>query len=146
MRVVAVLVITAALAFGQTRSTQISSDESKLLALENAWNLAQLQHDDRALDSLVSDQFVYTDYDGTVQNKARFLADIKDPDYRASLMTNDNMKVYLYPNAAIVTGTYHAKGTYRGKPFDHTGRFTDTWLFVNNTWQCVASHTNLIQK
>jgi hypothetical protein len=134
------------LAFGQTRSTQISSDESKLLALENAWNLAQLQHDDRALDSLVSDQFVYTDYDGTVQNKARFLADIKDPDYRASLMTNDNMKVYLYPNAAIVTGTYHAKGTYRGKPFDHTGRFTDTWLFVNNTWQCVASHTNLIQK
>ena len=133
-------------AWAQNPSRRPSADESKLLALENAWNLAQLQHDDKALDSLVADSFVYTDYDGTVENKARFLADIRDPEYRATLMTNDGMKVYLYPNTAIVTGTYHARGTYRGKAFDHTGRFTDTWILLNNTWQCVASHTNLIHK
>jgi hypothetical protein len=121
-------------------------DESKLIALENAWNQAQLHHDAKALNQLVPDTFVYTDYDGTVMNKAQFLADLKDPAYRATLMTNDDVKVYPYQNAAIVIGTYHAKGTYKRQPFEHYGRFTDMWIYENYKWQCVASHTNLIKK
>ena len=129
-----------------SRPSDSSIHESKLLALENAWNQAQLHHDSKALDSLVSDTFVYTDYDGTVMNKAQFLADMKDPDYRASLIANEDARVISYPNVAIVVGTYHTKGTYKRQPFEHYGRFTDTWLYQNNKWQCVASHTNLIKK
>jgi len=99
-----------------------------------------------ALDTLVGDRFVYTDYDGTVMNKSRFMADIKDPAFHATLIANEDVDVYLYPSAAIVTGTYHTKGAYKGRPFDHWGRFTDTWIRQNNQWQCVASHTNLISK
>jgi len=123
-----------------------TADASKLIALENAWNQAQLHHDAKALNNLVSDGFVYTDYDGTVMNKAEFLADLKDPNYRASLIANEEARVISYTNAAIVVGTYHSKGTYKHQPFDHYGRFTDTWLYQNNKWQCVASHTNLIKK
>src|SRR6478672_12224993 len=83
-----------------------AASASKLIALENAWNQAQLHHDAKALNSLVSDSFVYTDYDGTVMNKAQFLADLKDPDYKATLVTNENLKVFAYQNAAIVIGTY----------------------------------------
>lgn len=122
------------------------ADESKLIALENAWNQAQVHHDAKAVSNLVSDGFVYTDYDGTVMNKADFLKDLKDPDYRASLVTNDGVRVISYLNAAIVVGTYHSKGTYKRQPFEHYGRFTDTWLYLDNKWQCVASHTNLIKK
>jgi ketosteroid isomerase-like protein len=126
---------------------QVSRDEeSKLIALENAWNQAQLRHDARALDTLVGDRFIYTDTDGTVMNKARFLADIKDPLFRPSLIANEDVKVHLYPNAAVVTGTYHTKGTYKDKPIDHWGRFTDTWVRRGGQWQCVASHTTLIHK
>ena len=50
-----------------------TADASKLIALENAWNQAQLHHDAKAVSNLVSDSFVYTDYDGTVMNKADFL-------------------------------------------------------------------------
>lgn len=134
----------AGCAHGQARS--LSAQESKLVALENAWNQAQLHHDSKALDTLVGDRFVYTDTDGTVMNKARFLADIRDPDFRASLIANQDVKVSLYPNAAVVTGTYHTKGTYKGKPIDHWGRFTDTWVQQGGQWQCVASHTTLIHK
>lgn len=123
-----------------------ATDESKLVALENAWNQAQLHHDAKALDQLVPDTFVYTDYDGTVMNKPQFLADLKDPAYRATLITNEDVKVYPYQNAAIVIGTYHTKGTYKRQPFEHFGRFTDTWIYENYKWQCVASHTNLIKK
>ena len=53
------------------------ADGSKLIALENAWNQAQLHHDAKAVSNLVSDGFVYTDYDGTVMNKAAFLKDLR---------------------------------------------------------------------
>jgi ketosteroid isomerase-like protein len=127
-------------------TAEIPVDEGKILALENAWNQAQLHHDASALDQLLPSTFVYTDYDGTVMSKAQFLTDLRDPDYQASLVTNENVKVIPYGSAAVVTGTYHTKGKYKGKPFEHWGRFTDMWLFHDGIWQCVASHTNLIKK
>jgi ketosteroid isomerase-like protein len=95
---------------------------------------------------LVGDAFVYTDTDGTVMNKEQFLADIADTGYHPTLMANEGMKVYPYNNTAIVIGTYHAKGTSKGKTFEHYGRFTDTWVYQNSMWQCVASHTTLSHK
>ena len=61
-------------------------------------------------------------------------------------MANSEEKVFLYENAAVVAGIYHAKGQYKGKAFDHYGRFTDTWVFTNGKWLCVASHTSPLKK
>lgn len=137
---------TAALVSGQGPSAAGRADESKILALENGWNQAQVHHDAKALESLVADSFVSTDNDGVVMNKAQFLADTKDMSYKADMVANDNVKVQLFQNAAVVTGTYHAKGTNKGKAFDHWGRFTDTWIYFGGRWQCVASHTSHVAK
>jgi hypothetical protein len=134
----------APLLVGQA-STDSSAEVSKLLALENAWNLAQLHHDAKALQELIPETYVYTDYDGTVMNKAQFLADLQDKSYRATLMQNENVRVFPYGSTAVIVGTYRTKGIYKGKLFDHRGRFTDTWVFKNSKWMCVATHTNLIQ-
>jgi hypothetical protein len=123
-----------------------SADERKLILLENAWNMAQLHHDAKALASVVGEKFVYTDYDGTVMDKSAFLADVQDLAYKPSSVSNENVKVDLYPNAAVVTGTYHSRGTYEAKAFDHRGRFTDMWIYQNSEWQCVASHTTMLHK
>jgi hypothetical protein len=122
------------------------ADEGKILALENAWNQAQLHHNSTVVASMLPDTFIYTDYDGTVMNKTQFLADLKDTSYQATLVENENVKVFTYEGAAVVIGTYHTKGTYKGRPFEHWGRFTDTWVFQSKLWQCVASHTTLIKK
>lgn len=143
------LILLIAFAFStnaRAQSWKRPAAESKLIALENAWNQAQLNHDSKALETLVADTFVYTDYDGTVMDKAKFLKDIKDADFHPELIANDGVKVHLYPGAAVVYGTYHAKGSYKGKAFDHYGRFTDTWIQQGQEWQCVASHTNLTRK
>jgi hypothetical protein len=137
------------LANSVTHAQQSSSphgNESLLIALENAWNQAQLHHDSKALDGLVADTFISTDNDGVFQTKAQFLADNKDPSYAPTLMANSDERIFLYDNAAVVAGTYHAKGTYKGKPFDHYGRFTDTWVYTNGKWLCVASHTSALKK
>jgi len=128
------------------QSTDAGGDKSKLVALENAWNQAQIHHDGKALNELVSDTFIYTDWDGTVMKKAKFIADAKDPSVQMTLVANEGVEVFFYPGTAIVAGTYHAKGSSQGKAFDHYGRFTDTWILLRDKWQCVASHTNLIKK
>ena len=128
------------------RLSAYAADESKLIALENAWNQAQLNHDARALETLVGEKFIYTDIDGSVMDRAGFLDDIRNTSYRDTLVTNEDVRVDMYGDAAVVTGTYHTKGNDKGKPFEHHGRFTDTWIRQKGQWQCVASHTTLLHK
>jgi ketosteroid isomerase-like protein len=136
------------LAFGATVlfAQQADPREGKLLILERMWNEAQVNRDSAALDQLVSSRFVNTEWDGSVSDKQRFLADIKDPLFKPSLATIQDVKMNFFGETAVITGIYHTAGTYQGKPYDHVGRFTDTWINDLGKWQCVASHTSLIKK
>jgi ketosteroid isomerase-like protein len=120
--------------------------ESKLMVLERLWNEAQVNRDAAALDALVSSRFVNTEWDGELSNKQRFIADIKDPRFKARALNIQDVKMNFFGDTAVVTGIYHAQGTFQGKPYDHLGRFTDTWVLELGKWQCVASHTSLLKK
>src|ERR1700737_5243361 len=98
MRLTLCFLLLSSLLMARDPAKDSDADSGKLIALENAWNQAQLHHDAKALNNLVSDTFVYTDYDGTVMNKAKFLPDLKDPDYRASLIANEEARDISYPN------------------------------------------------
>lgn len=120
--------------------------EGKLIAMENAWNAAQRDRDTGALDAMVSDNFVNTDYDGSFQNKSAFLASVKDPGVTITSAVNNDVHVFMYGDTAVVVGGYTTKGTVKGKSFEHKGRFTDTWVKTGSKWQCVASSSQHIQK
>ncbi|MGB2604698.1 MAG: nuclear transport factor 2 family protein, partial [Candidatus Sulfotelmatobacter sp.] len=122
------------------------SQQTKLLVMEHLWNEAQVNRDSRALDGMIGANFVNTEYDGEVSDKTKFLADIKDPHFNLDSLTIQDLKVSMYADSAVVVGIYHTKGTYQGKPYEHVGRFTDTWVFTEGRWQCVASHTSLLKK
>jgi ketosteroid isomerase-like protein len=136
-----VLVGTAA-----AQKSRDDSQETKLLVMEHLWNEAQLNRDSRALDGLIATNFVNTEYDGEVSDKGKFLADIKDPHFNLAALTIQDLKVNMYADSAVVVGTYRTRGSYQGKPYEHVGRFTDTWVFTDGRWQCVASHTSLLKK
>lgn len=125
---------------------QADPREAKLLVLERMWNEAQVNRDSAALNALVGSRFVNTEWDGEVSDKQKFLADIKDPHFKPTLANIQDVKMNFFGDTAVVTGTYHTAGTYQGKPYDHVGRFTDTWILENGQWQCVASHTSLVKK
>src|SRR5579864_4816503 len=137
-----------ALAIGSVglAAQQADPRETKLTILERMWNEAQVNRDSAALDALVSSRFVNTEWDGDVSDKQRFLADIKDPRFKPSLATINEVKMNFFGDTAVITGTYHTQGTFQGKSYDHVGRFTDTWILDGGKWQCVASHTSLLKK
>jgi len=132
--------------FGQAAAQKSDPRESKLVVLERLWNEAQVDRDSASLDALVAERFINTEYDGEVSDKAKFLSDIKDPLFKPTVASIQNVKVNLFGETAVITGVYRTKGTYQGKPYDHLGRFTDTWISENGKWQCVASHTSLLKK
>jgi ketosteroid isomerase-like protein len=137
-----VLALCSSVAIAQ----QTDPRQTRLMVLERLWNEAQVSRDSAALDALVADRFVNTEWDGAVSDKQHFLTDIKDPLFKPSLMNIQDVKMNFFGNTAVVTGTYHTAGTYQGKAYDHVGRFTDTWVQDGERWQCVASHTSLIRK
>jgi len=120
-----------------------NADQTKILALENVWNLATVHKDVKALDQLLGDSFVGTDWDGSFLNKVQFLDGIKDPNYHPQSVVNENIDVQLHANSAIVTGVYREKGVDNGKTYDHRARFTDTWIFEKSEWRCIASHASI---
>jgi ketosteroid isomerase-like protein len=140
------VILLMAFALGARNQSQQSDAEGRILALETAWNHAEENKDAAALDQLLASTLVYVDYDGSLMSKGEFLASIKAPDLNPSQIINDQMTAHVYGDAAVVTGTYREKGINKGKPYQRRGRFTDTWVKLNGTWQCVASQSTLISK
>src|ERR1700750_446229 len=118
------------MAFGKTAQ---KGDEGQILALENAWNQAELQHDPAALELILTDDFVITEPDGTLQTKREHMSFTKDASYHYDVLVSEGFRIKVYGAVAVVTGTYHEKGTSKGTHFNRRGRFTDTWIRVGGT-------------
>jgi ketosteroid isomerase-like protein len=127
-------------------SSKVEGDETKIIALENLWNQIQLNHDADAMGKMLDDDFVFTDYDGTVMSKGQFLESIRDKSYQLTVEASENMKLHRHGDTVVVTGATHEKGTFKGRPYQHQGRFTDTWMKKNGQWLCIASQLSLISK
>ena len=130
--------------FAPAHGNPESADKSMILALEGAWNQAELHHDAAAVAAIMADSFISVDHHGKLLNKSQYLADLKDLSYKPEEISNSETTVYLYGDTAIVSSAYRTKGTDSGKPFVHRGRFTDTWIKRDGKWQCVADHETLI--
>jgi ketosteroid isomerase-like protein len=130
----------------QSHLQTVSGDEGRILALETAWNHAEQKKDVAALDQLLSPYLIYIDSDGSISNKQEFLANVKSASLSPDQITNEQQEAHVFGDCAVVTGIYREKGINKGKPYNRRGRFTDTWVKANASWQCVASQSTLIQR
>src|SRR5712671_4488719 len=125
---------------------QPEGDESQIIAFENLWHQMQMAHDANAMEQMLDPDFVLTDYDGSVFDKAQFLASIRDKSNQLTAEVSQDMKLHRHGDTVIIIGATHEKGTAKGKPYEHYGRFTDTWIKRDAQWLCVASQLALIPK
>jgi len=139
------LIFFSAVLLIHSQSPNITADEGRVLALETAWNHAEQIKDVAALDQLLASEFLSTDYDGSFATKQEYLASVKREGLEPEQIINEEQHVHVFGDCAVVTGIYREKGMNKGKPYSRRGRFTDTWLKVKDTWQCVASQSTLIQ-
>ena len=145
MRILISLLLLLATPAASSQMTGANSNAGEIIrALERAWNQAEAHKDIKALESLLDSSLVYIDYDGTIMNKAGFIASVKETSLHPQQIVDESTTVHLYHESAVVTGVYRERGVRSGKSYLRHGRFTDTWVHQNGSWTCVASQSTLV--
>ncbi|HEY7476022.1 MAG TPA: nuclear transport factor 2 family protein [Vicinamibacterales bacterium] len=116
--------------------------ERMLTAMERDYCQAILTKNPALLDPLLAADFTSVGSDGTVGDKPQMLADVKNSAIDGC--TNEDVKVRVYGDAAVVTGRLVLSATKVNPPVRNRQiLFTDTFIRRNERWQSVASHATL---
>jgi ketosteroid isomerase-like protein len=95
----------------------------------------------------LADDFIGTGPDGKVYTKAQAIAAMKFGESVGTSSINNEVKVRIYGDAAVVISLWTTKETPKGKDTGGQSRWTDTWVKKAGRWQCVASHEwEVVQK
>jgi ketosteroid isomerase-like protein len=147
-----VLTIVAAAALAQSESKAAPSKRSvevQLIELERQLSEALVREDAAVLDRLWSNDLVFTFPNGKVSNKAQRLAGQKPaaPSSQSeSGTTNDEVKVYLYGNTAVVTVLSTWSGKANNQAYSSQFQATHVWAKQQGRWQLVAAHVSPVKK
>jgi len=109
-----------------------------LTALYEEWFAAIGAEGIGGLDRVLADDWVYTNYDGLVRDKAEYLAWVDSITETASFVGPYDLAVSRHGDLALVLGGYRV---------DHPGgsdslvlRFTGLWIERDGRWQCLTHH------
>ena len=142
--VVCLLAATSLFVSGQAKpaaKTEAGAVEQTLMQMERDWTQALIKKDAATLDRIIADDWAGIDFDGKTFAKADVLADLKSGSNVLQSVDLGEMKVRVFGNTAVVTGSDTEKSSYKGK--DTSGRYVWTDVFVqrNGRWQAAASQS-----
>jgi ketosteroid isomerase-like protein len=143
---IATLQIAAAQNTTDGKANRNTKAEQELLKANQEYDTALLRGDTVALDQLYADEFVYTNPDGEIRNKAQQLAFTRSGDLKFESAQSSDVKVRVYGKTAVMTGRFNAKGTFKGENIDVRERYTAVWVKKNGRWQLVAEQGNFIKQ
>lgn len=101
--------------------------------------------DATAIEQILADEYMFTDERGKVKNKAEDIAEYKKGETKFEIADITDQKVRVIGNgAAVETGSFHIKGTNKGKAFDTNERYTTVWVWRGGRWQVAADHVSTV--
>mgnify|MGYP003445650243 CR=1 FL=1 len=125
-----------------TLPTPAAGDRAVLTRLNDDYVRAVLESDTARFERLLASDFRNTNPDGTLLDRAAFLAQVARPANLKTLRAED-VEIRILGDTAIV----HARTVYEtsdGRP--GSGRYTDIWHKQAGTWRAVAAHvTRLVR-
>ena len=143
----ALLVAASPLAFGQTVQSQSGQAaagqkdggaEQEVLKVNKEYGEAIVRRDAEAYDRFLGDDYIFTNPAGEVADKARMMKELKSGDTKMESGLDEDVRVRVYGDTAVVTGLWTTKGQYQGKPFDNKERYTAVYVKRGGRWQVVA--------
>jgi ketosteroid isomerase-like protein len=139
-------VLVGLLTISKPVGAQSGNAEQALLQLERDWEQANAKNDLAALERILAPEFVNTDSDGRLFTRAEGFARRKSGAVKYNAFTQDDYKVHVIGDTAIVTGRITMKAVRDGKDVSGQERFTDTFVRRGGQWQAVASHSSRVAK
>lgn len=148
MRLLTVLTLTTVMFAGASALPQENAVES-VQKLERAWLDAYEQHDQKAMEAIVADDFTITFPDGSMQTKPQIMSSIKSPRRPGGpsmKFRTEKVEPRSYGDVVILVGFVITEYQRDGQAASETRqRYTDTYVKRNGRWQVVASHLSNIK-
>jgi ketosteroid isomerase-like protein len=120
----------------ETETAALANDVEALDRLNRGYVDSVQKSDVRWFDEHLAQDFLNSNPDGTLVDRAGFLAQIARPVTIKGLEPKE-VKIRLFGDFAII----HAKTTFRKSDGGSgAGRYTDIWARKNGRWLCVAAH------
>jgi ketosteroid isomerase-like protein len=117
-------------------NTAMQNDLETLMALNRDYIGSVQQGDRRRFEEILADDFLCSNPDGSLVDKAQFLTQTGQPVTISDLVAED-VQIRLLGDIAII----HARTRYRtadGK--QRQGRYTDVWARRGTRWLTVSAH------
>ena len=120
--------------------------ERDLIELERQLSEALARQDASTLDRLWSETLVFTFPNGQVSNKAQRLAAQKpSTDPNQLINRNEEVRVQLYGNSAVVTVRSRWVDKAGKQQFGDRYQATHVWVKQHGRWQLVAAHVSQVK-
>ena len=118
------------------RTDAAQSDRAALLALNRDYIDAVQNGDVRRFEEILAEDFLCSNPDGSVVDRAGFLKQTARP-VAVSGLTAHDVVVRIMGDVALI----HARTTYaRADGTGGAGRYTDVWARRDGPWRAVAAH------
>jgi ketosteroid isomerase-like protein len=113
--------------------------EETLMQTEQMLTDSLLKHDSAPFEKTLADSFVFVAPDGSLQQRAAFIADLDNGNLKITSTTNEDMAVRVYGDAAIVSYRSTDKGMYKDTDISGQYRWTDVFVKQKGEWRIVAT-------
>jgi ketosteroid isomerase-like protein len=142
----ALLAVTSACAYAQSRNNQESEDAVELSRLENVWNEAHVRGDADTLDRLWAEDLIVQVTNMRVMTKADAIAMLRSGHMKFKLYQTSNTRIRVYGDAAVVTGQLERTRDLNGRNVEDKWRFTKVYVRRADKWQVVAWHASTLNQ
>jgi ketosteroid isomerase-like protein len=101
-----------------------------------------LKKDSKHAARFYADDFILTTSSGKTKYKQTILDEIASEDLTLEINETLNVEVRMHGSTAVLTGTLHQKGIYKGKEFNVWMLVTDTWVETSGGWKILSGHAS----
>ena len=120
-----------------------SATDQTVLKLDRELIDALFTKDRTAFEPLLADDYVYIHSNGTVANREQEIAQTMASDVKWTASNLSGLKIRVYGDAAIITGTLTHTGSAKGY-VGGARLVTHLWVKRNGRWQTVGGQSTIV--
>lgn len=126
--------------------TAMAQTEDVLRKAEEQFGEAVTKQDYAALEKILADDMIYTHSNGVVDDKAKFIASLKDGTRKYASIQIHEMTVRPFGNTAAVAAKVTMVITARGETAPREMRYLRFWAKQRGQWQLVGHQSVTLPK
>ena len=121
-------------------------DEATFRKLQSDWAEARKNQDVPFLERFYATEFTVGDMNGAESSREQDISMFRSKILKPAVITDTEMVIHRYGEAALVTGVEHLEGTYAGHAGAYDLRFANTYVFRDGRWQLVRHQATPVAK